>query len=222
MRHFSMAFVSVSFDALRLPRLDARLPVEDPERGERSGCRPRRDPPRPGPRGRRRGGRRGLLAFDFHDFLRTELGNDPPHDRVERGDDELAELQVLLLEEDLDGRRDGGRRFRCGGLRGTADGLERGRLAVAPVRQEPELVKRLRDVDRADRLGQHADGARGARLAAVDLAFLRGVHHDRDVGEPGIGLDLAHRLQAVHARHEVVHEDHVRPAVLQVLERGLR
>ena len=38
----------------------------------------------------------------------------------------------------------------------------------------------------------------------------------------GIRLDLAHGLQAVHARHQVIHEDHVGPAVLEVVERRFR
>ena len=41
-------------------------------------------------------------------------------------------------------------------------------------------------------------------------------------GELGVRLDLAHRLQPVHARHQVIHEDHVRAAVLEVLERRFR
>ena len=61
--------------------------------------------------------------------------------------------------------------------------------------------------------------AERARLAHVQLAFLRGVHHQRDGGGLGVGLDGLHGLEAVHAGHEVIHEDHVGPLLVQVLER---
>ena len=44
--------------------------------------------------------------------------------------------------------------------------------------------------------------APSARLADVQLAFLRGVHNDRDHRGVGIALDRLDGLEAVHAGHQ--------------------
>jgi hypothetical protein len=59
---------------------------------------------------------------------------------------------------------------------------EQGRALCPAVGQQVQLVKNPRDVDGAHRLRQHADRAQRARLAEVQLAFLRRVHHHRDGG----------------------------------------
>jgi hypothetical protein len=90
-----------------------------------------------------------------------------------------------------------------------------------PIRQQVELVQDPRHVDWPHRLRQHADCAEGARLADVELAFLRGVHHQRDGRGQRVGLDGLHGLEPIHARHQVIHEDDVGSAPLQVLKRLL-
>jgi len=63
-------------------------------------------------------------------------------------------------------------------------------------------------------------GAERARLAEVELTFLRGEHHDRDGRGARIVLDRLHRLEAVHARHLHVQQDQVRRvAAAQLLQR---
>ncbi len=57
-----------------------------------------------------------------------------------------------------------------------------------------------------------------ARLAHINLAFLGGVHHYRDGGGTRIGLDLGDRFEPVHARHGVIHEDHVHHVLLEELQ----
>ena len=164
-----------------------------------------------------------LIVRDDLRLTRPQLGDDAVRPGVQCQDDELAKFEVVFLEDRFDGRRLADCRRRRGhASRGRTDRFERRRLFVAAIGQELELVERLGDVDRPDGFRQHADRAGCARLPAVDLALLGGVHHDRDRGELGLRLDLANGLEPVHARHQVIHEDHVRAAVLEVFEGGFR
>ena len=113
---------------------------------------------------------------------------------------------------------------RCGDIgthRARRTAVEQRRTMLAPVRQEVQLVEHARDIDGPDGLWQHTDGAKRARLAHVQLAFLRGVHHERNRRGLRIALDRLYRLEPVHAGHQVIHEDHVGTALRQVLERLL-
>ncbi len=100
--------------------------------------------------------------------------------------------------------------------------LEGRLLLVAAVGDQVQLVQHLRDVGVLDLLRQHPDGAQGARLAEIHLPFLGGVHHDGNGCRARVVLDGLHRLKAVHARHHVVHEDHVGTPARQIADRGLR
>jgi hypothetical protein len=71
-------------------------------------------------------------------------------------------------------------------------------------------------------LGQDTDGTQCARLADIQVALLGGIHHDRDGGSVRIALDGLNGLEPVHARHHVIHEDHIRGVLFQVIERSLR
>ena len=79
------------------------------------------------------------------------------------------------------------------------------------VRLEDTVDQWLPDLPNADR-------AEGTRLADVQLAFLRGVHHQRDGRGQRVSLDGLHGLEPIHARHQVIHEDDVGSAPLQVFE----
>jgi hypothetical protein len=81
-----------------------------------------------------------------------------------------------------------------------------------------QFVQDLRDVDRAYLLGQHPHRTEGARLPHVQLTLLRGVHHDGNGRRLRIPLDRLHRLQPIHAGHEMVHENRVGPVVIQILD----
>ena len=94
-------------------------------------------------------------------------------------------------------------------------------LAAAAFRQQSQLVQHLRHIRLPDLLRHDADGAERARLAEVQLTLLRGVHHDRDGRGDRIVLDGLDGLQAVHAGHLVIHEDHVRTMVGQEFDGGL-
>ena len=92
---------------------------------------------------------------------------------------------------------------------------------VAALRQQSQLVQHARDVRMLNGFRQHADGAERARLAHVQLAFLRGVHDHRDDRGVRVALDRLDGLEAVHARHQVIHEDHVRAGLAQKFQRVL-
>ena len=79
-----------------------------------------------------------------------------------------------------------------------------------------QFVQNLRHIDGPHLLRQHAHGAQRARLTDVQLSLLRGVHHDGDHRRLRIALDGLHRLQAVHAGHEMIHENRVRAIALQI------
>jgi hypothetical protein len=95
-------------------------------------------------------------------------------------------------------------------------------LAGAAVRDQMQLEEHLGHVRRLDLLGQHAHRPERARLAEIQLTFLRGVHHDGDGGGARIVLDVLHGLQAIHSRHLVIHEDHVGTVAAQVLDGRFR
>ncbi len=80
----------------------------------------------------------------------------------------------------------------------------------------------LRHFDGLEVFGQDTDRAQRPRLAHVKLSLLRRVHHDRDRRGQRVVLDRGDGLQAVHARHFVIHEDDVRTETAQVLECLLR
>ena len=91
-------------------------------------------------------------------------------------------------------------------------------LSGPVLAQQPQLLERAADVGGPGLLRQYAHRAERARLAQVQLAFLRGVHHHRDRGGARIVLDRGQRLEAVHARHQVIQEDDVRALADQVLD----
>ena len=91
---------------------------------------------------------------------------------------------------------------------------------VAAIRYQAQLEEHLGDVGLLDLLGQHAFGAERTRLAEVQVAFLRGVHEDGNGRGARIVLDRLHGLEAVHARHHVIHEDHVGPIAGEVFDGG--
>ena len=95
-------------------------------------------------------------------------------------------------------------------------------LARAAIRDQLQLEEHLGDVGLLDLLGQHAFGAERARLAEVQVAFLRGVHEDGNGRGARIVLDGLHGLEAVHARHHVIHEDHVGAVAREVVDGGFR
>ena len=82
-------------------------------------------------------------------------------------------------------------------------------IVAAAIADQPQLEQHLRDVGLLDLLRQHALGAERARLTQIQIAFLRGVHEDGDGRGARIVLDGLHGLEAVHARHHVIHEDDV-------------
>ena len=108
------------------------------------------------------------------------------------------------------------------GLGGGPRIPEQCRAVLPAILQQVQLVEDARHVHRAHGLRQYADRAERAGLAHVQLAFLRGVHHEGDGRGLRIALDRLHGLEPVHAGHEVIHEDHVGTVLLQVLEGLLR
>ena len=194
-----------------------------PQRGahERQGERRARDPR---PQGRRaaRWRRRALLGRPRQCFAqqRAHLPGDALGLGVDAGDQRAAQLREMLAQravgEGLEGQ--GGARFR----RHPSDARGRWRetrlLGGAMLGDQVQLVQHLGYVGRLDLLRQHAHRAERAHLTQIQLALLGGVHHDGDGGGARVALDGLHGLQAVHARHEVIHEDHVRVVAAQVLD----
>ena len=85
---------------------------------------------------------------------------------------------------------------------------------------EIELLQDERNIAGFDLLGQYARSTQRARLTQIQLAFLRGVHEDGNTGGKRIGLDGLHRLETIHARHQMVHKDDVRPLPLELRDGG--
>ena len=83
-------------------------------------------------------------------------------------------------------------------------------IGFTPFGQEMQLLKDFRHFGEAELLGKDTRGAECARLTEIQVATLRGVHKDRDGGGARVVLDGLHGLEAVHFRHQVIHEDHVR------------
>ena len=95
-------------------------------------------------------------------------------------------------------------------------------LAAAAIGDQAQLIEHLGDVGLLDLLGQDAFGAERAGLAEIQVPFLRGVHEDGDGRGARIVLDGLHGLEAVHARHHVIHEDHVGLVAREVVDGGFR
>jgi hypothetical protein len=91
-------------------------------------------------------------------------------------------------------------------------------FAAAPVGDQPQLEQHLGHVGLLDLLGQHALGAQCARLAGVQVTFLRGVHEYGDGRGARIVLDGLYGLEAIHAGHHVIHEDDVGLVARQVFD----
>jgi hypothetical protein len=162
------------------------------------------------------------------DFLRH-----PFREIAVAGEDVRAQLQVLILQDARDQRLDRHaerlaieqpvglvhrlRRRRCGHLRvgGAAA------LAGAPVLDQAELQQHVEQDAGVHLLRQDPHRAERARLADVDLALFRRVHHHGDHRGARVRLDDGDGLEAVHARHGVIHEDHVHGLALQELDRLL-
>ena len=84
-----------------------------------------------------------------------------------------------------------------------------------------QFVQHFGYIDRANLLRQYAHRPQRARLPDIQLALLRGVHHDRDHGGLRIALDRLNGLQAIHTGHEMIHENRVRPMPRQIIDRLL-
>ncbi len=131
----------------------------------------------------------------------------------------LAQRRDLLGEQPFEQLAQGLRierpartgRSRLGRFGGRLDG----------PRDQVQRAQNRRNLDGLERLWQHAERTERARLADVELAFLRGVHHHRNRRGGRVLLDRLERLEAVDARHVVVEEDDVGAAVLEVVQRDL-
>ncbi len=84
-----------------------------------------------------------------------------------------------------------------------------------------QCIQDFRHFHRVDLLWKHSDSAESARLANVELALLRGVHHHRNRGRRGVFFDRFQRLETIHPRHQMIHENDVRSRVPKVLQRLL-
>ena len=144
------------------------------------------------------------------------------------------QLRELLIGRGRRGRlgiHDGGDRRQFhddGGLVGRHEiwslaRVREGSLFARPaIGYQAQLVEHLGDVGLLDLLGQHAFGAERARLAEVEVPFLRGVHEDGNGRGARIVLDRLHGLEAIHARHHVVHENDVGAHAREVVDGGFR
>jgi hypothetical protein len=172
--------------------------------------------------------------------LNAHLGGDAIRLRVDARHQRPAQLREVLAQRGAVGERPERRRRgslprqRRGSLPRQGRGpllhrslrrrfeRRRARLLVGtPLGNQAQLVEHLGDIRRSGLLRQHADRAECAHLTEEQLTLLGGVHHDRDGGGTRVVLDGPHRLQSVHARHQVIHEDHVRVVATQVLDRRL-
>ena len=89
-------------------------------------------------------------------------------------------------------------------------------LAAAFARKS-QAVQDLEQFGRLNMFGQNTHCAERTRLADIQIALLGGVHHDRDGGGIGVALDGLDGLEAIHVRHHVIHEDHIRCMAGQVV-----
>ena len=139
---------------------------------------------------------------------------------------QLCTQRRLIFHDAADERseRDAAGRLRArltvvGGIGCTAlrrIGLRHRRDAL--VFDQPEVQQHVEQHVRLHVLRQHAESAESSCLTDVHLAFLGGVHHHRNHRGARIALDGGERLQPVHPRHDVVHEDHVDAVMLEELE----
>ena len=167
----------------------------------------------------RRGDRNGI----------AQIGLEARGETIEARDDEAAQVDRLLLDRGLDAPAPILRRMRTrrgyyghvlvvAGLGSDFDRHERGLGQIAAVREQMKLVQHLRDVHGPYLFGQHTHRAQRTRLADVQLSLLGGVHHDWNHGGLGVALDRLHGLQAIHSRHEMVHEYGIGPIVPQIFD----
>ena len=210
----------------RLDELVAgRRPQEHAQAGEQAHGG-RAEGPGPDRRPLGRGGRR--RHGHGHRRLVAPVRLDARGKGVEGRHHEAAQIDRLLLDRRLDApapvRRQRDRRGR-GSLHARAvsdlDGYECRLGQVAPIGQQVQLVENFRHVHRPHLFRQNAHGAECARLPDVQLAFLRGVHHDGNHRGLRVALDRLDRLQAVHPRHEMIHEDGVGAVMLEIFDRLL-
>ena len=106
----------------------------------------------------------------------------------------------------------GGKQRAAGGVERQAGALRRARIVEMHADAGEQNVEH-------DRLGDIVDAAGFQPLDDV-LGLAQAGHEDhRHMGERGIALHAPRRLEAVHARHDRVHEHHVRRDALGDVER---
>ena len=89
-------------------------------------------------------------------------------------------------------------------------------------RHETESLQDGHETFRVRRLEINVVGAGGPRHAREGVAFLRGVHDDRQVAVLTVGAYPPDRIETLHARQHVVHEDDVGRTGGKLVEAGLR
>ena len=115
-----------------------------------------------------------------------------------------------------------GRQLECRAFVGHQLFMLASRCQRQRITKQMQLFKCPAHVHGLGLLWQYAKRPQRARLTQIQLTFLRGVHHDRDHRGARIVLDRRERLETIHARHQMVHEDDIRLCTRQIVEGFLR
>ena len=83
-------------------------------------------------------------------------------------------------------------------------------------RQQIQLLQHSCHIRMFQSFGQHPDCTQRACLTQIHLAFLRGVHQYGNSHCIRVGLEHSDRRKAIHARHKMIHKNHIRPCTLQI------